>query len=364
MRTFCCASFVILFVVAALPAADSREIADAAFDELINRDFAALAKRFSPEMSAAMPSEKLSAAIGTVFKSLGTLRSGRPEPQATSSQGYDVFLYPAEFQKAKMTVVISINSEGQVGGLFLRPPVAEPETSAADANAAGEVATIKPNRSGQQNRRIQINQQIRATNVSLKDLIKFFYDVHEKQIEGGPGWMDTDRFDIVVQPAAEGKISPAQGRTMIRKLIVEWFNLTFHREEREVPVYTITVDESGPKMAEGDPNGPGDPDFNGLGNMKAKAMNMDELAGVLQGVVLDRPVLNRTGLSGKYVFTLVWAPDESQFAGVPQRPSPQAFAGRDDLFSAMREQLGLRLEAVEAPVEMLIIDQADKPAVN
>ncbi len=120
------AFFVVLFIAAALPAADSRALADAAFDEMIARDFAALAKRFSPEMSAAMPSEKLPAAIGPVLESLGTLRSGRPEPQVTRSQGYDVFLYTAEFEKAKMTVVISINSEGQVGGLFLRPPQPEP----------------------------------------------------------------------------------------------------------------------------------------------------------------------------------------------------------------------------------------------
>lgn len=115
-------------------------------------------------------------------------------------------------------------------------------------------------------------------------------------------------------------------------------------------------------MCKCDPNGPGDPDFNGLGSLKAKAMSMDELAGVLKGVVLDRPVLNRTGLEGKYVFTLIWAPDESQFPGVRQRPSVQAFAGRDDLVTAMREQLGLKLEATEAPVEVLVIENADKPS--
>lgn len=126
MRTIYYAFFMILFGVASLPAADSRAIADAAFDELFSQDFAALAKRFSPEMSAAMPFEKLPAAIGPVLKSLGMLRSGRPEPQGTSGQGYDVFLYPVEFERAKMTVIISINSAGQVGGLLLRPPLPEP----------------------------------------------------------------------------------------------------------------------------------------------------------------------------------------------------------------------------------------------
>jgi len=119
-------SLLCLLFAVTVPAADNRTVADAAFEALINGDFAALAKRFSPEMSAAMPSEKLPAALGPVLKSLGTLRSGRPEPQVTSSQGYDVFLYPAEFEKANLTVVISINSSGQVGGLFLRPPQPDP----------------------------------------------------------------------------------------------------------------------------------------------------------------------------------------------------------------------------------------------
>ncbi|MBN2320147.1 MAG: DUF3887 domain-containing protein [Acidobacteria bacterium] len=122
MRTHYCAFSLILFIAVALPAADNRTVADAAFDELIAQDFTALAKRFSPEMSAAMPVEKLTAAVGPVLKSLGALRSERPEPQLTNSQGYDVFLYPAVFEKAKLTVVITVNSEGQVGGLFLRPP--------------------------------------------------------------------------------------------------------------------------------------------------------------------------------------------------------------------------------------------------
>jgi fermentation-respiration switch protein FrsA (DUF1100 family) len=126
VRKFYYAFFMILLVVPALPAADSRAIADAAFDELFKQDFEALAKRFSPEMSAALPAEKLPAAISPVLKSLGALRSGRPEPQVTSQQGYDVFLYPVEFEMTKMTVIISINSAGQVGGLLLRPPQPEP----------------------------------------------------------------------------------------------------------------------------------------------------------------------------------------------------------------------------------------------
>ena len=249
-------------------------------------------------------------------------------------------------------------------GLLLRPHQPPSKPAAKDNDPDFEIVTIRPNLSGRSDRRIQMDRQLRATNTSLKDLMKFFFDVHERQIEGGPDWMNTARFDIVAQPATEAEISPARMNALIRKLIVGRFSLAFHREERRMPVYAVTVDESGPRMIKGDPNGPGDPDFNGLGNMKAKAMSMDELAGVFQGVVMDGPVLNRTGLEGKYVFTLIWAPDASQFSEIRQRPSAQAFADRDDLFTALRKQLGLKLEATEAPVEVLIIDHAGKPSEN
>lgn len=126
MRTLILAASLITWFVIPLHAVDNRSIADAAFEELVNQNFGALSKRFSPEISAAMPSERLPAILGPALKSLGSLRSCRPEPQVASAQGHDVFLYQAEFEKAKMTVIISINAEGQVGGLFLRPPPAEP----------------------------------------------------------------------------------------------------------------------------------------------------------------------------------------------------------------------------------------------
>ena len=104
------------------PAADSRAIADTAFDEFINRDFVTLSKRFSPEMKAATNAENLSRTVSPVLDSFGKLKSGRPEPHLIKAQGNDVYLYPAEFEKADMTVVVTINAAGQVGGIGLRPP--------------------------------------------------------------------------------------------------------------------------------------------------------------------------------------------------------------------------------------------------
>lgn len=117
--------FSFLILASSLSAADSRVVADAAFDELIRQDFASLAKRFTPEMSAALPPEKL-AAVGPVLKQLGALPSGRPAPQVTAAQGVDVFVFPCDFAAAKMNVVITVNSAGQLAGLRLMPSAPEP----------------------------------------------------------------------------------------------------------------------------------------------------------------------------------------------------------------------------------------------
>ena len=119
----CLFSFLIL--ASSLTAADSRAVAGAAFDELIRQDFASLAKRFTPEMSAALPLEKL-AAVGPMLKQLGALPSGRPTPQVTAVQGMDVYVFPCDFSAAKMNVVIAVNSAGQLAGLRLMPPPPEP----------------------------------------------------------------------------------------------------------------------------------------------------------------------------------------------------------------------------------------------
>jgi dienelactone hydrolase len=107
-------------------AADPRSIAEAAFDELLRQDFAALAVRFSPQMSAALPQEKLAAAVGPVLKSLGALQGGRPQPQVSSTQGVEVYTFPAVFERARMNVVVAIDAQGRVAGLRLMPPSPEP----------------------------------------------------------------------------------------------------------------------------------------------------------------------------------------------------------------------------------------------
>ena len=114
---------LLLFSLALLPvvAADNTAVAVAGFDELVRQDYAALSRRFSPQMAAALPAEKLSSAVGPALQSLGALRGARPQPQMAPGQGLQVFTFPAVFEKGKIQVVIAVNAEGQIAGLRLLP---------------------------------------------------------------------------------------------------------------------------------------------------------------------------------------------------------------------------------------------------
>lgn len=138
LRKFVLRLFSSLILVSSLAAADSRAVAEAAFDEFIRQDFASLAKRFSPEMSAALPLEKL-AGVGPILKQLGALRGGRPAPQTVAVQGMDVFVFPCDFSMAKMNIVITVNPAGQLAGLQIVPPPAEPPKPGELVVATGSI---------------------------------------------------------------------------------------------------------------------------------------------------------------------------------------------------------------------------------
>ena len=220
---------------------------------------------------------------------------------------------------------------------------------------------------------MQTRQYFRSADTSLRDLIKFAYAVHDRQVEGGPSWIGTKGFDILAKPEGEGEPSDAQWRRMIQKLLTERFGLVLHRETRKMPTYILVEDESGNKMTPGDPNIAGTFNFSGHGHLPATSMTMDRLAFMLQALVFDRPVINRTGLTGSYDFTLTWRPDEFQFPDTPQakskggpvkRYTPAFTAEFPDIFTAMRDQLGLSLEPSDAPTVVLVVDQAESPTEN
>ena len=245
-----------------------------------------------------------------------------------------------------------------------------PSPMAANADPSFEVATIKPSNSNDAGKGFRLSGRNFSTlNTSLDDLIEYAYDVHLKQIVGGPDWMDKDKFDVGAVPDQEGSPSHEQLKIMVQKLLADRFQLKFHHDKRELSVYVLTVAEGGPKnLTKSDrtddkfsiPIGPAP---GGL-MMSVSNGNMRDFSGFgLQGAVLDRPVLDQTGLRGRFDFVLTWLPGGTEFGGrLP--PSPPSDNPPPNLFTAIQEQLGMKLAAVKAPADVMVIDKAEKPSAN
>lgn len=253
----------------------------------------------------------------------------------------------------------------------LPPPPAPPKALPADAKLEFEVATIKPSPEGQQGVGINVNgNQFRTRNTRLTDLLTFAYGIHAKQLIGLPGWAENDRFDILAPLPPEGTPNDVQLRTMMRKLLLDRFAITMHTEKRDLSVYTIGIGKDGVaglKLTKNDSKQPlPGLGFQGLGKMRARNATITDVAGLLQFMVFDRPVVDQTGLTDRYDLQVDWTPDEFQFTNGQQRP-PAAAPGPDappDVITAFREQLGLRLEATKAPADVYVIDKVSKPSEN
>ena len=151
---------------------------------------------------------------------------------------------------------------------------------------------------------------------------------------------------------------------MVQNLLANRFKVTFHREQRELSVYSLTAGTGGPKLKKSqDPAAAPRLAFAGFGKLPARNATIAEFAHLMQLTVLDRPVVDKTGLAGKFDFDLNWTPDATQFAGLNIHASP----GDDpkawpDLFTAVQTQLGLKLEPAKASIEVFVVDGAEKPS--
>ncbi len=246
-------------------------------------------------------------------------------------------------------------------------PPPQPKPMPADANPVFEVAIIKPSKPDQPGRAFQLRgREFFTVNTSVSDLINFAYGLHAKQITGGPDWIRTDKYDLQAKPDIDGRPSDRQLKSMVAKLLTDRFQLTFHREKKELAVYAITVAKGGQKLtpSDGSSNLPS-LFFRGLGNLPARNATMTDFAGVMQSAVLDRPVVDQTGLAGRFDFQLLWTPDEFQFGGLGVKPPPPSDKDTaPDLFTAFQQQLGLKLESTKAQVDVVVVDRVEKPSEN
>ena len=210
-----------------------------------------------------------------------------------------------------------------------------------------------------------------TTNTTVADLVIFAYALHAKQVAGGPAWFDSEKYDVTAKPDQAGVPNVTQLRTMVRKLLADRFQLTFHREQRELSAYVLTVAKGGVKMTKvTEPRG-NLPGFGGRGPGSIGVQNttMAEFCEFLQSRILERPVVDRTALTDRYDFTLQWTPDQApppNAAGAAPPAPPVAIAADapPDLFGAMQQQLGLRIESGKAPVEVIVVDKIQKPSDN
>jgi uncharacterized protein (TIGR03435 family) len=224
------------------------------------------------------------------------------------------------------------------------------------AASSFEVASIHRNRGGGLNTQINTSDggRLTITNASLKTLIRNAYGVLSFQLAGEPSWIDTEMYDIQATTNDAEKITPERLKLLLQSLLAERFALQVHWETRESTVYALLLDKGGPKFpaSSGDSN-PGMNTQKGpeRATMTGTAQTMSVLASNL-GNQLGRFAVDKTGLSGTWDFTLAW---DLQPTTDPTGPS---------LFTALREQLGLRLEAQKGPVEILVIDRADHASEN
>jgi uncharacterized protein (TIGR03435 family) len=260
-----------------------------------------------------------------------------------------------------------------------------------------EVASVRPNTSG--DGRVMIGLQpggrYTATNVPLRLLIRNAYQVQDFQLVDAPGWISSERFDIVAKgegdpaPTSPGTAGPFQ--LMVRALLEERFKLAVHTETREMAIYALVTARDdralGPGLrpaavdcqaqfaaARGRRGGPppfpapGEPIACGMrigpGRMEGGGFPLSQLATTLSQFV-ERIVLDRTGLDGNFDLTLTWTPDQIQGLGGPPPPGAPAFPPIDpngpSVFTALQEQLGLKLESERGPVDVLVIDHVERP---
>jgi uncharacterized protein (TIGR03435 family) len=198
--------------------------------------------------------------------------------------------------------------------------------------------------------------RIRLVALTLTDLAGNAYHRERYQITGGPSWMNSERYDV--QANAPGETAPTQDdlRRMLRALLADRFQLKVHMETKELPTYALVAGKNGPKLKE---STAGEYSQSASGNRTAHMAfvkaTMEQLAGNLYYSV-GRPVFDKTGLRGFYDFTLDWTPD---YGGPPTADSNGV-----NIFTALQEQLGLKLEPQKAPIEMLLIDHAERPSEN
>jgi len=263
----------------------------------------------------------------------------------------------------------------------------------APAGAAFEVASVKPNKSG--DGRVMVGMQpggrFNASNVPLRLLLRQAFNVQDFQIVCGPDWITSDRFDVIAQAPDGVAFTGDTMRPMLRSLLAERFKLMFHNETRDMPIYALMKARTDGKLGTGltpaaidcaaaargrrgaPPPAPPQPGQKmecgmmiGPGRLNAGGMPLSNLATALAPQV-GRIVLDKTELTGNYDFELTYAPEAIGSVGGPALLNGGPVAvdpNAPNLFTALQEQLGLKLDSQRGPVDVVVIDRIEQPAAD
>ena len=278
--------------------------------------------------------------------------------------------------------------------LTLAPPIAraqmtmpiliDPSPKPEDPNIKlpdYDVASVKENKAGDHMMRIMNTPDgFSCTNIPLTTIIGIAYGVRQDLISGGPGWVNSTGFDVEAKVAGSDleafkKLSPRQRFALLQSLLAERFQLKVHHETKVLPMYDLVVAKGGPKLKAAPPadqppaappdatKDPGDAKPRGMmtmgpGMFKGEALPMKALANNLSSI-LEHTVVDKTGLPGDYDFDLKWTPEDT----APTADNGAADSGAS-IFTAIQEQLGLKLQSTKGPVDTLVIDHVELPSQN
>jgi uncharacterized protein (TIGR03435 family) len=246
------------------------------------------------------------------------------------------------------TLVVSVSSMLALSALIQAqaPP---------DAAPTFDAASVRPNPSG--GNRIEVTPgRLTVTSATLGACIKWAYDLQDVQISGAnsqvSGLLNSERYDIVAKSAEP--VPDSQLKLMLQSLLAERFEMTFHKETKEMHGYALVVDKNGPKFHESQSDGPSQQQGSKL-IRRWTATTMPELATVV-AEAMEAPVVDETGLSAKYDFSVDLTPYMPAGGERPDIPSI--------VLTAIREELGLKLEPRKAPVTVMVVDRLEKPSPN
>ncbi len=274
-------------------------------------------------------------------------------------------------------------------GAFLTLAVAA--IAQTDPRPEFEVASIKPSAPGGRGMFIRNSPggRINVTNMTLKELIVVAYRIQPFQISGGPSWFDSARYDI----SAKAETAPKEGELplLLQSLLADRFQLVVERGTKELPIYALVMARKdgkfGPGLTEAKEGGctpfdpakpppppqPGQPPELRCGNMMMQPRALHAVSIPIANLIpmlsrfLGRSIVDKTGLTGKYDINLEWTPDETQLAQLQLPPDvklPPFDPNGPSIFTAVQEQLGLKLESQKGPVEIFVVTRAEKPSEN